>query len=204
MHRQSTSPSDHLLRTLAAVPVQSRILHVGCGSGKETQQLARLGFDLYACDVDPEVVVETRKHLTRLESAFEETPEERVISSSASSLAYPDSFFDWVVAHHVYDRAAGLENVVEMLGETRRVLQPGGWVHCAVRKYTETQEDWDQLDSLVYQNGSRIGAFFTVGSLGECMETLDFAEAEAPFPVEIDDKPYLCGIYRKVDENTPA
>lgn len=204
MSGESPSPADHLLRTLAAVPVESKVLHIGCSQGLMTEQLARLGFDLYACDVDVEAVIEVRERLRNLDGVFEKDPDERIVSATATSLAYPDDFFDWVVAHDVFNRGAAAENVIEMVQETRRVLRPGGWLHCTVQARSSGQDDWDQLDSLIYQNGNKIGAFFGEDDLDELMSELDFAEAEAPFNAELDGTSFFCGIYRKVDDSTPV
>jgi SAM-dependent methyltransferase len=204
MHGVSQTPSDHLLRTLAAVPVESRVLHVGCSDTRLCEQLGRLGFELYACDVDVEAVLAARERLRALGGRFEADPDDRVDSATATALPYPDDFFDWVVAHDVYNRAAASENVIEMVQETRRVLRPGGWLHCVVRARTVQQEDWDQLDVLIHQNGNQIGAFLSENDLDELMTELEFAEAEAPFSTSVDETPYLCGIYRKVDDDTPV
>lgn len=201
----SQSPSDHLLRTLAAVPVESRVLHLGCADVLTTEHLARLGFDLYACDVDVEAVLAARERLSNLElsdPSFD--ADERVTSATAVSLSYPDDFFDWVVAHDTYNRAPTLENVMEMVQETRRVLKPGGWVHCTVPAEREQLDQWDRLDSVVYQNGSAIGAFFSSENLDELMTELEFARAVEPFSTTVEDSPYLCAVYRKVDDDTPA
>ena len=41
--------SFSMLRTMAAVSVESRVLDLECGDGDHTVSLLRLGFDVYAC-----------------------------------------------------------------------------------------------------------------------------------------------------------
>lgn len=195
----STSPEDHLLRTLAAVPVSSRVLDVGCRDGRRADRIDRLGFDLFGCDVDPERIERTR---ARLEDRWsEDALERRLVTANVTALGFPDAFFDWVVAHGVLHRAAGRENVLEMVRETGRVLRDGGWLHCAVPARPSGEDDAEEVpgDGLVERRNGRIAARFSPAQLTEIMREADLSVAEDPHVVEADDGPVLCAIYRKTE-----
>jgi len=172
--------STHLLRTLAAVPVESRVLDLGCGPGHHAEALARLGFDLYACERDDEFV-EVARH--RVAGVFGEEAEQRVITARPGALGYADDFFDWVVAHGTYDEAESAAELKDMLAETRRVLRNGGWVFVAFRR-------------------SLAGPDLTPETLVKLFAEAGLALAEDP--AEDDDgEPVLRAIFRKVDATTP-
>lgn len=90
-------PSDHLLRTLAAVPVTSTILDLGCGYGRHTVPLLRLGFEVQACDENEAAVRVARERTAPLVDG--ERADSRVRVASLSTLDYPDTAFDWIVAY---------------------------------------------------------------------------------------------------------
>lgn len=174
-------PSDHVLRTLAAVPVRSRVLDLGCGDGRHTEPIARLGFDAYACDADESDLEGARARVA--EVIGEEAAARRVTPGRAAALGYPDDFFDWVVAHGTYDTSASAAELKEMLAETRRVLKPGGWVIAAFRR-------------------ELAGPALTPDTLTKLFAEAGLALAEDP--AEDDDgEPVLRGIYRKADPTTP-
>lgn len=117
------TPSDALLRTLAAVSPASRVLDLACREGHHAIPLASLGFDIWACDPSPECVASVRRQLDAVLDAGE--GERRVAVSSPDALGYPDAYVDWVVASGL----AGSEaEIVSALVEARRVLKPGGWL----------------------------------------------------------------------------
>lgn len=117
------TPSDHLLRTLAAIPPGSRVLDAGCGDGAHTDLMHRLGFEVWACDDAPEPVTATRGRMSG--EGFD--AETRVTQARLGALGYPDDYFDWVVAYGSLDGIAPEERL-GALDEIRRVLVPGGWV----------------------------------------------------------------------------
>src|SRR5690554_6135959 len=125
-------PSAHLLRTLAAVPVGARVLDLGCGAGRHAEPLARLGFDLWACDPDEAAVAAARQLVGAV--LGEEDAARRVTRARIAALGYADDAFDWVVAYGAYDGAADAAELLDMLEETKRVLKPGGWVFAAFRR----------------------------------------------------------------------
>ena len=172
-------PSDHVLRTLAAVPVSARVLDLGCGSGRHTEALVRLGFDVYACDDDHEALAAARARVA--EVVGDDEAAKRVTPARAGALGYADDFFDWVVAHGVYDAAEHAADLKDMLAETRRVLKPGGWVIAALRR-------------------DRAGADLTPDTLTKLMAEAGLALAEVPVEEEKYGEAVVRGIYRKPEE----
>ncbi len=163
---------------MAAVPVASRVLDLGCGAGRHTDPLVRLGFDLWACDEDAEAVAAARARLDRL--LGEDEALRRVTPARPAALGYPDEHFDWVVAHGVYDRAASAAAMKEMLAETRRVLKDGGWVIAAFRRAA--------------------GLALTPETLTKLLAEAGFALAEEP----VEEETVVRGIYRKANALTPV
>lgn len=114
--------SGHLLRTLAAVSPRARVVVVGCGEGVHAEAVARLGFDLWACDPDGERVAVARR---RVGTAL--GPDEavrRVTRSRLDALGYPDGYADWLV----FDTAPEADALGPAVAEAARVLAPGAWL----------------------------------------------------------------------------
>ncbi|MGI9174886.1 MAG: class I SAM-dependent methyltransferase [Rhodothermales bacterium] len=196
--RLSTSPSSApLLRTLASVPLASRVLDLGCGEGRHTLPLAHLGFDLHACDAAEGVVAEARARLTDVLGPSE--AKRRVIHARPDALGYPDAFFDWIVAYRMDAAAATRETLLDVLHEARRVLKPGGWLYLTVPALP------DKLDleaATGYAGDAAMELHFTKGTLAEIMDEARFAEAEAPQRAHDDGGPLWHAIYRRVEAHT--
>lgn len=94
-----------------------RALAPGCGFGEDAARLARLGAEVYAFDISPEIVDIAR---ARNAGFGYGVAEYRVAACEA--LPYPDDFFDLVfvvdILHHV--------DIPKSAAEFRRVLKPGG------------------------------------------------------------------------------
>lgn len=92
------------------------ILEVGCGTGYFTRELTRLGADIVAIDVSPD--------LLEIAKAKYSAPNVRYEIQNACALSYADAMFDSVVGssilHHV--------EIEEALREIYRVLKPGGTI----------------------------------------------------------------------------
>lgn len=173
-------PSDHLLRTLAAVPVASRVLDLGCGAGRHAAPLAQLGFDVWACDRDASAVAAARARLAPL--IGDDEAGRRVSTARAAALGFPDDHFDWIVAYGAFDVAEDAAELFDMLAETRRVLRPGGWVYVAMRSATG-------------------GPDLTPENLAKLCTEARLALAETP-AAEASPEPVVRGIFRKVDSDT--
>ena len=180
-------PSDHLLKTFAAVPVSDRVLDLGGGHQCHAGPLAMLGFDLHACAVSPDTVAALREVLTGITGA-DEAQQHIVQVPRLDALGYPDAFFDWIVAYDVYGANSAAPTLPDVLAETRRVLKPGGWIYVAVPA----------------QDGGGNGVGFTPATLGQTMQQANFALAEEPEIHQTGDRRLLEGIYRRVDAETPV
>lgn len=179
-------PSDHLLKTFAAVPVGNRVLDLGCGHRCHAGPLALLGFDLHACAVEPDMVAAVRAVLAGV--LDDDEAQRRVVQvPRLAALGYPDAFFDWIVAYDIYGVGPAAAALPETLAETRRVLVSGGWIYVAV-PVREGAEDEG----------------FTRETLHETMQQAGFALAEQPDVRQTKGRRLLEGIYRSVDGATPV
>lgn len=133
------------LLDLTGLDRSARLLEIGCGPGKATVPLARLGFLVTALEIGPALAEEARRHLaqfpgvTVITSAFEswQPPPQTVFD-----LAYAATAWHWIDLALRYSRAAA-------------VLKPGG--HLAVWSaghafpagfdpfFTEIQSVYEQL-----------------------------------------------------------
>ena len=94
-----------------------RVMIPGCGFGEDAIRLAKLGAEVYASDLSPDLLEIARRRAVRMGITsihFEVMP--------AEALTYADNFFDLVyfndILHHV--------NIPAAVIETRRVLKPSG------------------------------------------------------------------------------
>lgn len=194
--------SDHLLRTLGAVHPSHRVLDLGCEEGNLTEALARLGFDLYACDRDRRHVEATK---VRVADLLDEAGVRQRIKGVAEweQLGYPDAFFDWVIIRDALtDEADSRAVLLERITEVRRVLKPGGWVYVMVPAVPEEINPNEPVEGYASDSGPHF--HFTGESLDELMEDADLAQAEAPGVYKEDNRSYVRAIYRRTGPDVTA
>lgn len=119
---------DHRLQELVDQypnPAEIRVLDLGCAGGRNTEFLARRGFDVYALDASQPMVEETR---TRVEEILgTDEAENRIQQGRMDDLSrYDDEFFELVVALGIYHNAERWDEWERAVSETARVLAPGG------------------------------------------------------------------------------
>lgn len=190
-------PSDHLLRTFGALPVESRVLDLGCGHGLHTEPLVLLGFDVWACETSPEAVEELRGKLAP--RIGEEEAEKRIMVSKIDALGYPDDFFHWVVAYGTLARMETRDDILAVLAEARRVIRPGGWLYVAVPALPEGRNG-----DRGYAGDSGLEPTFTPRTLDELMVEADFTASERPSVAVQGDRRLVQAIYRRLEPDTPA
>ena len=102
-----------------------RVLDLGCGVGRNTKMLSKLGFNFYACDNCKKMVDETKKSLKNI--GFDEKfLERRITQQSMDNLSYPSNYFDFIISHGVYHSASSMREFKKALKESCRILKVGG------------------------------------------------------------------------------
>ena len=185
------SPSDHLLRTLASVPVSSSILDLGCGEGRHTEPLLRLGFPVHACDPEPAAVDATRAAIRPL--VGEETAETCVQTRSMDNLSAIDESFDWVVADRVERYASSVDDLKTLFHAAHHLLSPGGWFFVTLRTADSSAEPEAPAGLVVSED-----------QLDRCREEAGLEVASAPSTIDGTHPPRVRALYRRVDPKTPA
>jgi len=134
IYRERRSLVLALARKLA-LPAESPILEIGCGSGLTSVQLAREGYTIQAVDSVDAMIERTREH------AAEAGIAERVITSvrDVYDLGYPDHTFDLVLKIGV---APWLYSLDKAFREVARVLRPGGYL-------IATADNWWRLNHVL-------------------------------------------------------
>lgn len=189
------SPSDHLLRTLAAVPVSSHVLDLGCGEGLHTEAFLRLGFPVHACDPRPEAVRTTRSKVRPL--LEEDTAETCVQETSLKTIDYPDATFDWVVAYRPEIFVEATEDLTVLFEQSRRLLKPGGWLYVTVPAPPGDEGANSMEDSAP-------GPRFSIETVEAQRKDANLVEASQATRVQDHGEPRVRAIYRRVEPHTPG
>ena len=103
-----------LLKTLASLQPNNRVLELGCGTGIFTEKLDNFDIQLTSIDLSEELLNQAKKRLKKAHA--------QLMVQDAEKTNLPDQFFDAVVGisilHHL--------NIDRALQEIFRVLKPGG------------------------------------------------------------------------------
>jgi len=104
--------------SLPDIPAGSRVLEIGCGSGKTVGALVHRSCDITAIDFSEKAVEITRRIMMRYTAGD-------AVVADARHLPFHDNAFGYVVARHVIGHLRN-EGRRAIARETARVLQPGG------------------------------------------------------------------------------
>jgi SAM-dependent methyltransferase len=102
-----------------------RVLDLGCGVGRHTVSLARMGLAVTATDVSASGLATCAAQLAR------EKLDASLLCHEMETLPFPDNAFDGVVAFNVVYHAT-LAGMRRVLTELHRVLRPGGQLYITV------------------------------------------------------------------------
>jgi ubiquinone/menaquinone biosynthesis C-methylase UbiE len=106
----------------------SKVLDLGCGSGRHAVLLAKKGFDVYGMDVSQSGLKLTKKWLNELYLKA------RIKNASCyEKFPYKDNFFDALITVQVIHHAR-LKDIKTCIKEIERVVKPGGIVFITVTK----------------------------------------------------------------------
>jgi SAM-dependent methyltransferase len=122
----------------------SRILDLGCGTGRHIVYFSRLGFDVYGFDASPKAIAMTQEWLNNedLKARFCEHQMEDLFP-------YENDFFDAVISVQVIHHNL-MNDIRKTIGEIGRVLKPGGILFVTfpvLRPAPENEEeDWKLVE----------------------------------------------------------
>ncbi|MDD5145239.1 MAG: class I SAM-dependent methyltransferase [Candidatus Pacebacteria bacterium] len=105
-----------------------KILDLGCGSGRHTVYLARLGFDVYGIDIASDGMKLAKVWLRK-----EKLKANSKIGNIYKKLPYTNNFFDAVISTQTIHHEK-IENIRKTIREVERILRPGGLIFVSVRK----------------------------------------------------------------------
>lgn len=116
--------SDYWVSFFKVIPsrAKKKVLDLGCGAGRNTKMLIKLGFDTFSCDKYKKMVEETRKQIKK----FNKANSHKVLICDMSELPYQNSFFDLILCHGVFHNASSIKDFRKAVSECSRVLKPGG------------------------------------------------------------------------------
>jgi 2-polyprenyl-6-hydroxyphenyl methylase / 3-demethylubiquinone-9 3-methyltransferase len=106
-----------VLRRLNIDPAGRRVLDVGCGGGFVAEEFARLGCAVVGVDPSPVSIETAQRHAAASGHDIE------YVVAPGERLPFPDAAFDLAYCCDVLEHVRDLDQVV---GETARVLRPGG------------------------------------------------------------------------------
>ncbi len=117
-------PDTRMVELLANAPRHTRVLDLGCAGGRNTEWLAREGFDVWAVDRSGAMVARTRARVATY--LGQEEAHRRVLQARMEDLPFGAEVFHVVVALGIYHEAQDMGTWHRALAETARVLRRGG------------------------------------------------------------------------------
>lgn len=176
------------------IPAGSRVLEVGCGTGRTSCYLAKQGYQVTALDLREDMLIKAQRRAASEEAAV------TFVQGSITSLPFPDDSFDVVLAESVTVFA----DVRAALSEYRRVLRPEGRLYdreiWAVKQMTEEA-------SQAIRDFYGIERLFSEGEWREMLKQAGFRSQQligtASFPlITWDDLIYYPDLQQEIDPDT--
>ena len=117
-------PDKRMLAWLMGKPKSTRVLDLGCAGGRNSEWLAREGFDFYAVDTSNAMLAKTHERVATL--LGEQEADKRVLKRPMNTLEFEDDFFDLIIALGVIQGAQSVEEWHETVAGLARILKPQG------------------------------------------------------------------------------
>ncbi|MFZ8999171.1 MAG: class I SAM-dependent methyltransferase [Ilumatobacteraceae bacterium] len=128
------------------------VLDYGCGAGRSTRFLKRLGFDVVGVDVSEEM----------LEQARSQDGSGRYQLISSGHLPFEDAEFDLVFSSFVFLEIARIEEIERILSEMKRMLRNDGVVIFVTSSMEASRGDWVSLSYAFPENDKPLRSGETV------------------------------------------
>ncbi|MBS1804980.1 MAG: class I SAM-dependent methyltransferase [Acidobacteria bacterium] len=138
---------DQLLRS--NIKPEMTVLDAGCGFGRNLVYLLREGCRVFACDINPHAVEQTRRLAASLNNP---SPDENFRVAPVEQIPFPDAVADVVICSAVLHFARSADHFHAMVNELWRVLKPDGLLFC--RLGSRIGMDFEPLPGGLYRVGN--------------------------------------------------
>lgn len=128
------------------------VLDYGCGAGRSTRFLKRLGYDAVGVDISQDMLKQARSK--------DETGEYRCVPSGR--LPFEDSAFDLIFASYVILEVSRIEEIENILKELKRVLRKDGIILLVTSSTEATEGTWVSLSYAFPENDKSLQSGDTV------------------------------------------
>ena len=130
-----------------------RVLDVGAGSGRHTDEAYRRGADVVALDLSHDALRETNERLRGDHDARNGTGASLAVRADVLALPFPDGSFDRVIASEVLEHVpADAAAITELV----RVLRPGGLAAVTVPRWLPEKVCWALSDAYHEVEGGHV------------------------------------------------
>ncbi|MCK5510788.1 methyltransferase domain-containing protein [Candidatus Parcubacteria bacterium] len=155
---------------------KSKILDIGCGSGRTAIPLSQNGFDVIGVDITPRMIESAKK----ISSSKNLDIDYRI--GDATDLEFPDNYFDGAIfANNGWVQIPGKENRQKALAEIHRTMKPNGYfILVAHQRYHTGNYLFFWIIQWI--------KFFLLKPLGFKFRELDFGDHFFTRPYKIENK----------------
>ena len=116
--RAEARQAVRLLREATGLGPGTRVLDVGCGSGRHLAEMRRVGYRATGLDLSPSMIEAARAAL----------PDCRLVQADMRNIPFRDASFDVVTSYFTsFGYFDDEDDDLRVLSEARRLLESGGW-----------------------------------------------------------------------------
>lgn len=112
---------EQFCRVAQRLRPRSKVLDVGCGTGRFTKVLLADGHEAYGLDPSPSMLSEAMQNTAGHEGS-------RYVLAEGAVIPFPTDTFHFVCSVRVINQLSSREYALVMIGEMIRVCQPGGTI----------------------------------------------------------------------------
>lgn len=120
------------------IPLNGRMLEIGCGAGRMTRALAAVFAEVHAVDISAEMIALASRNLADLRNVH------LYKNSGADLSGLPSQSFDFAFSCIVFQHIPSRETIGSYIREVHRCLKPGGLFKCQVQGDTsvKAEDSW--------------------------------------------------------------
>jgi len=158
----SKNDLDQLNEFGKLIAPKSKVLDVGCGSGRDSNLMTQKGFNLTGLDISSGLINLAKKSY----------PNIKFVLGDMTQLPFSNEKFDGIWSHASLLHLETVEAVKKALSEFYRVLRPKGILHVLVKAQTTSQKTAIVKDKL--SKHDRFFQFFKLDELKKLLEMSGF------------------------------